>query len=189
MNVNIYKNSNNFFDIYGYPRLAIEPGTSGTPISWKDWLEFENVMGYSGTYLDSDHVFGVWSAIFGPRGADGKPVPLVNPVTGEIYPSIAESWSRYDLSRYVVSHWEEIGPKLKNKIYICTEATDKYNLNLAVLSFEQRMKKMDNPSPDVVIEYPVVRGHCSVYNMNFRKILYNVESNRKPGEMSKQKGL
>ncbi|MEE9460227.1 MAG: alpha/beta hydrolase-fold protein, partial [Bacteroidales bacterium] len=84
MNVNIYKNSNYFFDIYGYPRLAKEPGTSGIPISWKDWLEFENVLGYSGTYLDSDHWLGVMSAIFGPKGADGKPVPLIDPVTGDI---------------------------------------------------------------------------------------------------------
>ena len=188
MNVNIYRDANYFYDQYGYQRLLKEPGTSRVPISWKDWLEFENVMGYSGTYLDSDHWFGVMSAISGPRGADGKPVPLVDPVTGEIDPTVAESWSRYDLRKYVASHWEEIGPKLKNKIYICTEATDNYNLNLAVQFFEQRIKKLDNPTPDIVIEYPVGRGHCSLYNMNFRDILYNIELNGKPGEMSKIKG-
>ena len=188
-NVNIYNNSNFFYDQYGYQRLLKEPGLRLEPISWKDWLEFENVLGYSGTYLDSDHFLGVLSAIFGPRGAGGKPAPLIHPLTGNIDPAVVESWSRYDLRRYVQTHWEDIGPKLKNKIYICTEGIDPYNQNLGVQRFEGALRRLDNPAPDAVIEYPVGRGHCSVFNMNFRNILYNIESNRRPGEMSKQKGL
>jgi len=187
MNVNLYKDPNFFFDQYGYQRLLKEPGWSPHPISWKDWLEFENVMGNSGTYLDSDHVLGTWSAIFGPKGLDGKPIPLIDPESGEIDHLVAKTWARYDLRRYVRSNWEEIGHELENKILICTEATDNYNLNLAVRSFELGIRRLENPRPNAVIIYSDSQGgHCSSFWTNYRTIIEGIAANKKPVELKDQ---
>ena len=43
---------------------------------------------------------------------------------------------------------------------------------------------LSNPIPDMVFEYSGL-GHCGMFNMNFRQIIYNIESKGKPGDMSK----
>ncbi len=167
LGVNIYEDENLFYDKYGYPRIVNQLGRSASPISWKDWIEFENVLGASGTYLDSDHVFGIWSGTFGPKGTDGKPVPLVDPLTGTIDHDVAESWSRYDLSRYTVDNWEDIGTKLQNKIYISCNTSDAYFADKAVRVFEGNLDKLENPKPDAIIDWAPGAGHCSEYNKGF----------------------
>ena len=167
MYINIYEDENCFYDEYGYPKMVNQLGRANNPISWKDWMEFENVLGSSGTYLDSDHVMGIWSGIFGPKGTDGKPVPLVDPLTGTIDYDVAESWSRYDLSRYIVDNWEDIGPKLQNKIYISCNTSDFHFLDRAVSVFERNLAKLDNPTPDVIIDWAPGEGHCNEYNKGF----------------------
>ena len=156
----------------------------GLPVSWKDWIDFENMLGYSGTYLDSDHWMGTAASIFGPRGEDGKPIPLIDPVTGDIDQSVKKSWERYDLENYTSRNWNEIGSKLKNKIYICVEANDSWNFNIAVRSYNSMVSRLSNPTSDMVFEYSGL-GHCGMFNMNFRRIIYNIESGGKPGDLSK----
>lgn len=184
MNLNIYGDKNAFNDEFGYPTLLRDRGIDFRPVSWKDWIAFENVIGYSGTYVDSDHVIGTWASIFGPKGKDGKPVPLIDPVTGDINQSVKKSWERYDLENYTARNWAEIGPKLKNKVYICVEANDYWNFNVTVRSYNSMVSDLSNPVPDMVFEYSGL-GHCGMFNMNFRQIVYNIESNGKPGDMSK----
>ena len=184
MNLNIYKDSNAFYDKFGYPRLIREHGLYGLTVSWKDWIEFENILGYSGTYLDSDHWMGIWASIFGPKGEDDKPIPLIDPVSGDINQSVKQNWERYDLGIYTIRNWDEIGPKLKNKVYICVEANDDWNFNIAVRSYNRMISELSNPTLGMVFEYSGL-GHCGMFYMNFRQILYNIESNGKSGDMSK----
>lgn len=184
MNLNIYRHTNAFYDEFGYPRLIRDYGIDGSPVSWKDWIEFENVLGYSGTFVDSDHFQGIWAEIFSPKGENGKPVPLIDPMTGDINQSVKKSWERYDLELYTSRNWDEIGPKLKNKVYICVEANDYWNFNVAVRSYQSMVSRLTDPVPDMVFEYSGL-GHCGPFNMNFRKIIYNIESNGKPGDLSK----
>lgn len=187
MNVNLYSDANFFYDQYGYQRLLKEPGWSPKPISWKDWLEFENVLGYSGSYLDSDHVLGIWSAIFGPSGRDGLPSVLIDPLSGDIDSEVADHWSKFDLLRHVSSHWDEIGAALGKKILICTEATDNYNLNLGVRDFELGMGGLENPKPEAFIRYSTSQvGHCSSFWSNYRTIIEGVADNKKPVELKDQ---
>lgn len=72
------------------------------------------------------------ASIYGTKGEDDKPVPLIDPVTGDINQSVKKSWERYDLENYTARNWDGIGPKLKNKIYICVEANDSWNFNIPV---------------------------------------------------------
>lgn len=186
LNLNIYRDTNAFKDKFGYPRMFRDQGIDGRSISWKDWIDFENLLAFSGTYINSGFHIGIMSSIFGPRGEDGNPVPLIDPVTGDINQSVIRSWERYDLENYTARNWAEIGPKLKNKIYICVEANDFWNFNIAVRSYNSMVSGLTNPIPDIVFEYSGL-GHCGMFNMNFRKIIFNIESNGKPGDMSKIK--
>jgi hypothetical protein len=183
-NLNIYGHSNTFTDKYGYPRMFREYGVSGLPISWKDWIDFENTLSYSGSYMNSGHFIGIMSSIFGPIGGDGKRVPLIDPNSGDINQDVVKSWERYDLEQYTQRNWSELGPKLRNKVYICVEDNDDWNFNITVRSFHTTISRLSNPTPDMVFEYSGL-GHCGPFNMNFRKIIYNIESNGKPGDMSK----
>ncbi len=164
MYINIYEDENFFYDELGYPTMLRQLGRSDNPVSWKDWVELENVLGPSGTYLDADHVLGIWSAIFGPKGVDGLPVPMVDPLTGTIDTEVAQSWSKYDLSKYVADNWDLIGPALQGKIYISCNVIDSYYLDKGVRVFESTLDDLVNPEPQAIIEWAPGIGHCSEYS-------------------------
>jgi enterochelin esterase-like enzyme len=164
MTINIYEHKNLFYDEFGYPAMLNQLGRADNPISWRDWVAFENVLGHSETYLNSDHMLSIWSAIFGPKGENGLPVPMVDPLTGDIDKKIAERWSRYDLSKYIADNWNRIGPDLQGKIYISCNVNDNHFLDRAVRVFESTLDELTNPEPDAVIEWALGNGHCSEYN-------------------------
>ena len=138
-------------------------GRTNNPMSWRDWIELENVLGRSGTYLDSDHCFGTWANIFGPKGKDGLPAPIMDPFTGNIDHKIAEVWSRYDLSKYIADNWDQMGPDLQGKIYISCKVTDSYFADRAVRVFESTLNDLENPKPEAVVEWIPGMGHCIKY--------------------------
>ena len=163
MCINIYDDENFFTDEFGYPTMLNHLGRTSNPISFRDWAELENVLGRSGTYLDSDHVLGVWFNIFGPKGNNGLPAPLVDPLTGTIDHKVAESWSRYDLTKYIADNWDRIGPDLQGKINISCNVTDSYFTDRAVRVFESTLNKLENPKPEAVIEWTPGMSHCNYY--------------------------
>jgi hypothetical protein len=158
--INLYENENVFYDEFGYPTMLNMLGRVNDPISWKDWVEFENVLGQSGTYIDSDHVMGIWSAIFGPKSDNGLPVPIVDPLTGDIDKKAAMKWSRYDLSKYIADNWDRIGLSLQGKIHISCFVNDYFFLDRAVRVFESTLNELKNPEPNAIIEWIPGKGHC-----------------------------
>ena len=160
--INIYEDENMFFNASGEPNLASQPAQFNN-LSWKKWEEFENVLSPSGTYIESDQALGIWANIFGPKGSKGQPVPLIEPVTGAINKAVAESWSRYDLSKYIVDNWQDIGSSLEGKIYISCNTQDNHYLDRAVRVFEEAISKLENPAPRATIEWAPGTGHCSEY--------------------------
>jgi hypothetical protein len=161
---NIYEDDNLFYDQYGYDRFVRRAIFDDRTISMKDWIQFENVMGHSGTYIDSDHEFGFFTSMFGPKGTDGLPVPLFDPVTGIIDSVVAEKWRRYDLIHYVEDNWGEIGSKLQGKIYIWSGTNDEWSLDIPVYFFDYNFSRLENPKPDAVFEYSPNCGHCEKYS-------------------------
>jgi len=169
---NIYEDDNLFYDQYGYERFVRRALLDDRTISIRDWIQFENVLGYSGTYIDSDHEFGFLTLIFGPKGADGHPVPLFDPITGNIDSIVAESWRRYDLIHYVEDNWVTIGSKLQGKIYIWSGTNDAHSLNIPVYFFDYNFSRLENPKPDAIFEYTPNCGHCEKYS--HRRILEQI---------------
>jgi hypothetical protein len=178
---NMYKAKNIFYNEFGYQRPVARTRIDNLIISFKDWVKFENVLGYSDTYIDSDRNLGVLSTIFGAKGADGKPIPLFDYKTGIIDTTAVESWSRYDLAKYVTDNWATIGSKLQGKIYIWAGTQDPYFLNNGVLGFEENLLELENPKSDAIIEFSPNKGHCDNYSN--RRILEQIV--KKLDEMNK----
>jgi len=171
--VNIYEDENMFYDRYGYDRFLSKPDLmTNRNISMRDWVKFENVLGYTGTYLDSDHEFGYMSTIFSPKGVNGQPISLFDHETGQINSKVAESWRRYDLSQYIIDNWEDIGSKLKGKIYIWNGTADEHYLDISTRIFESKIKQLENPESDAIFEYAPYCGHCEKYS--HRRVLEQI---------------
>src|SRR5262249_54866947 len=102
--VNIYQPGVNIFtDEAGNRRpLARVRGAPG--LYYQPFCDMEVVMGHGGQ-------FGSFEAVFGPRGPDGRPVPLWDRTTGAVDPAVARSWERYDIRLVLERNWKTLGPK------------------------------------------------------------------------------
>lgn len=170
--INIYKDKNAFYNEYDYLRPIIRE-VSGEPIlSQKDFIQFENVLGKSDTYVTSGGQFSAFTALFSPKGVDGFPKPMFDPITGEIDREVAEYWRKYDLKNYVETNWETLGPKIEGKVWIWAADMDNFYLNPATRAFEEMLKKMDNPKSDASIHFSPMKGHCAEYNE--RKVIEQI---------------
>src|SRR5205085_2821920 len=102
---------------------------------------------------------GAWNATYGPRDANGRPVPLWDPKTGAINKSVVDHWKKYDLRAILEQNWKTLGPKLRGKIHISVGEADNYYLNNAVHLLDDFFKTADPPA-GARIAYGPGRGHC-----------------------------
>lgn len=162
--VNIYKDKNAFINEYGYLQPSRRSGSGRVQGSLKDWIQYENVLGTSNSYVNSGYQFGAYAATFGPKGHDGLPMPLLDPVTGKIDSLVAESWKKYDLKLYTEKNWNTLGPRIEGKINIWMGDMDNYHLNIATHSFDYYLRAATNPQSDAIIEFTPLAGHCQQYS-------------------------
>lgn len=171
--VNIYRDENAFINEFGYLR-PIMRDTYGEPmVSWKDFVQFENVLGVSNNYLTSGGQICAHTALYSPKGEDGLPKPLIDPYSGNIDPAVAEQWKKYDLKYYCQEKWEELGPKLQGKIFIWMGDMDHFYLNTATRAFAEFISQTRNPASDAEIIFSPMEGHCSQFS--HRGILVKIE--------------
>jgi hypothetical protein len=168
LSVDIYSDRNMFYNKHGYQNPLRRTQSNSTRISIKDWIAFENILGYSGTYINPNLELGWKNSLFSPKGADGKPLPLFDPFTGIIDTTanrrVINNWHKYDLAAYIQENWESLGPLLSDKIYIWSGGQDPFNLNTAVYSLERVMRnRLDNPISDAIFEYDCKSGHCGAF--------------------------
>lgn len=162
--INIYKDKNAFVNEYNYLRPLVRE-VSGEPIiSQKDFIQFENVLGWSDSYITSGGQFSAFTALFSPKGNDGLPKPLFDAVTGEIDHEVAEYWRKHDLKDYTQKNWEKLGPKVQDKIWVWGADMDNFYLNPALRSYAAMLATLDNPKPDAVITFSPMKGHCAEYD-------------------------
>jgi hypothetical protein len=105
----------------------------------------ENLLGRGNSYTMSGQQWGAWNAVFGPRGADGLPMPLWDPQTGRIDRHVAEQWRKYDLSAVLRDNWRVLAPRLKGKLHIAAGEADQYYLNQGVHLLDEFLSKVDPP--------------------------------------------
>jgi len=162
--INIYKDKNAFTNEYGLERPVMRE-TSGEPMMlMREFINYENVQGKTDTYVTSGGQFSAHTALYSPKGADGLPVPLFDPFTGDIDPNVAEHWKKYDLTLYSQENWTSLGPKVQGKLNIWMGDMDNFYLNLGTRAFDEFIQSTDNPHSDAVIRFTPMKGHCEEYD-------------------------
>jgi enterochelin esterase-like enzyme len=176
--INIYEDENAYVNEHNYLR-PVQRDVNGEPaLSLQDFIQYENVLGASNTYLNSGGQFSAHTALYSPKGEDGLPQPLFDPVTGDIDQTVAEHWKKYDFKYYAKENWEELGPKLEGKIFIWMGDMDNFYLNPATRSFDKFLKKTTNPISDAEVVFSPMEGHCWQFSHKevLKKIQEKVES-------------
>lgn len=158
--VNIYEDENAYKAADGTERpSARDPATGRVRYTIREECAIENVLGTAGRYTRSGGQWGAWNATFSPRGPDGEPLPLWDPVTGRIDRTVAERWKTYDLRLHLESRWAELAPKLRGKLHIWVGDADDYELDAAVRRLEGFLDQA-RPAYGGSIAYGPGQGHC-----------------------------
>lgn len=162
--INIYKDKNAFVNEYGYERPVMREISGQPMLSLREFIQYENVLGSSDTYLNSGGQFSAHTALYSPKGDNGLPKQLFDPFTGEIDDEVAEHWKKYDFKLYAKDNWPELGPKIQGKIYIWMGDMDHFYLNTGTREFDSFLKTTENPTSDAVITFSAMEGHCTQFS-------------------------
>ena len=157
--VNIYDDENAYVDRHGVERPAARDVSGEVRFTMRHECRLENVLGRGDSYTLSGAQWGAWNATYGPRGADGRPIPLWDPGTGTIDHKVAEHWKSYDLRRILEASWAELGPKLRGKLHIWVGEADDFFLNNAVHRLDAFLSRA-RPPYEGAITYGPGQGHC-----------------------------
>jgi hypothetical protein len=157
--IDVYKDKNAYVDERGADRPSKRDIHGNIEFTIRHECQMENVIGSGDVWSMSGQQWGAWNATYGPRGADGRPVPLWDPKTGEINKPVVEHWKKYDLHLILQQNWKTLGPKVRGKIHISVGEADDYYLNNAVHMLDDFLKTVTPPA-DARIAYGPGRGHC-----------------------------
>ena len=83
-----------------------------------------------------------FNQVFSAKGADGQPVPLCDPVTGDIDKKCVEHWKQYDISLYLRTKWGQLQKDLQGKVRVTVGNNDNFLLNYAVHMLDDEMRKL-----------------------------------------------
>jgi hypothetical protein len=156
--INIYEDQNAYVNRYGFERPSARDLKGDVMYTIRHECQMENVLGANDSWAMSGQQWGAWNAVYGPRGGDGRPVPLWDPKTGRINREVIEHWKRYDLRMVLEQNWKTLGPKLRGKIHVWVGEADEYYLNNAVHLLDQFLSKADPPY-EGKITYGAGKGH------------------------------
>jgi hypothetical protein len=157
--INIYEDSNAYVDSNGRELAAARNRRGQTRMTMRLECQLENVLGRGDSFTMSGGQWGAWNATYGPRGADGRPVPIWDPKTGKIDKSVLEHWKKYDLRIILEQNWATLAPKLRGKLHIWVGEADDYFLNNAVHRLDKALAALDPPYAGT-IAYGTGEMHC-----------------------------
>jgi len=157
--VNIDDDDNAYVNRHGFERPAARDVSGEVRYTMRHECRLENVLGQGDSWALSGGQWGAWNATYGPKGPDGRPVPLWNPTTGAIDHKAAAHWKTYDLRRVLEENWAVLGPKLEGKLHIWVGEADDYFLNNAVHRLDTFLSRAHPPYKGS-ITYGPGQGHC-----------------------------
>ncbi|MBL4656432.1 MAG: hypothetical protein JKX73_00405 [Flavobacteriales bacterium] len=161
--INIYKDKSNFVNEHGYDSPWWRDTDGDIRFTIRDAVKFENVLGRNDTYSLSGMQWGCFNAVCSPKGKNGYPMELFDPMTGEIDSIVANHWKAYDLRLYLAENWERIGPKIQGKIHVKMGDRDSFYLDNAMRLMEAFLGKTNNPNSDAEFVFAPGKGHCWGY--------------------------
>jgi S-formylglutathione hydrolase FrmB len=101
--------------------------------------------------------------VFSPRGADGRPAPLFDRITGDIDPTVAAYWgNHYDIVQELSNNWKTIGPDLQGKIHLFVGTDDTFYLDGAAHSLQLTLERLGG---NAQFTFLPGRSHFDVYNV------------------------
>jgi hypothetical protein len=145
--INVYDDKNAFYkesEWYKVPTINTRFWTTGdVRLTSQQRITMELVNGTKGR---SGGQLDIWSAVFGPVGADGYFKPLFDKNTGAMDASVAEYWKQnFDMRYYLEKNWTTVGPKLVGKLNVFAGRMDDFFLNFGVYRMEDFLTKTTNP--------------------------------------------
>jgi S-formylglutathione hydrolase FrmB len=145
---------NAYADNYGRPWQLVRMGTKNV-MTLRDFVLSSDVEGYD------ESQFGSFDAVFSPRGADGKPVPLFDHRTGVVNQDVAAYWeAHYDIASTIERNYVALAPSLQHKLHIAVGTLDTFHLERGVLRLDARLRQLGmNPS----ITYFPNASHVSMF--------------------------
>lgn len=96
--------------------------------------------------------FGAFDAVFGPRGPDGRPVPLFDPVSGAVDRAVVEHWRTYDIVELLKRDWPALGPKLRGKITVVMGGEDTFYLEGATKLLKAALEALGSDARITIVE-------------------------------------
>lgn len=121
--MNLYEDRNGHWTREGLVR-PLSRRRDRVQMTFQQLNQLEYVLGYGGQ-LDS------FNAVFGPRGTNGQPRPIMDKLTGAVDREVAAHWKQYDIRRVLEENWAALGPKLKGKLHVLGGGWDTFYLNPA----------------------------------------------------------
>lgn len=145
---------NAYVDRYGRPWQLVRIGTQNV-MTLRDFVRSSDVEGYR------ESQFGSFDAVFSPRGADGKPVPLFDHRTGVVNRAVAAYWeAHYDIASLIERNYVRLAPSLQHKLHVAVGTLDTFHLERGVLRLDSRLRRLGmNPQ----ITYFPNASHFSVF--------------------------
>jgi hypothetical protein len=157
--INIYEDKNAYENRHGFERPGMRDLDGDVIYTVRHECQMENVLGSGDSWAQSGGQWGAWNATYGPRGADGWPVPLWEPKTGEINRAAVEHWKKYDLRMVLEQNWPTLAPKLRGKLHIWMGTADNYFLDKAMRLMEGFLNKAQPPY-EGKLSWGTYKGHC-----------------------------
>jgi len=159
--INVYADRNAFWreiDWRQVPIINTREVNGHVRLTSEQRNRFERV---SGTKGRSGEQLDIWSAVFGPLGADGYFKPLFDKRTGEVDPEVARYWKEnWDLLYHLQRNWGTVGPKLAGKLHVYTGTADNFFLNNSTRELEAWLKTTTSPHVPGFFLYGDGKGHC-----------------------------
>jgi hypothetical protein len=140
--IDINRHENAFLNEHGFERPAMRDRWGDVIYTVRNECRRENLMGRGNSFTGSGKDWGSWNAVFGPRGADGRPTAIWDPHTGKLNRSVTKHWEAYDLRLVVERNWAKLAPNLNGKLDIWVGDADDYFLNKGVALFKGMTERL-----------------------------------------------
>jgi len=103
---------------------------------------FQNMANYEHT-LGPGGQLQSFSAVFSPKiNPDGTPHQWYNIKNGKVDMAVTNSWKPFDISRKLEKNWQQLKPKLKDKMHFGVHQQDMFHLDHAIRLLEKKCKQL-----------------------------------------------
>jgi acetyl esterase/lipase len=93
-----------------------------------------------------------FEAVFSPLDDEGLPKRLWNRETGQVDPTVAKEWEKYDISLILKRDWARLKPLLGGKLHITMGTLDTFYLEGATRLLADRLKELGSDAQVTFVE-------------------------------------